>query len=104
MRPEETHFTLDDIRRHVEAVQNDIAKKEHRIELVDPMLIGACVGCGTPLVDAMNNPYHMCPKCQDEVGRAQLQLQKKKLEAKRKGKKMSNKMVVHIDQIKVLGT
>lgn len=91
-------FTIDDIQRHVEAVQNDIAKRETKIQLLNPLVIGACVGCGGPLIDR-DDPMHMCSKCKDKVERDRYQLDKKKRAAQAKGKKMRNKHVIHVNQV-----
>lgn len=93
-----SHFTIDDIQKHIEAVQNDIAKRENKVEILNPLIVGACVGCGAPLID-LSDPMHMCSKCKEQVERNRYQLDKKKRAAQAKGKKMRNKHVLHINQI-----
>lgn len=95
-------FTIDDIVRNMEKVQNEIAKKESRIEMVNPLLIGACIGCGVPLIDK-DDPSHMCADCKTSVHKSLYQLEKKKRKAMANNKKMSNKHVIHIGQLEPLG-
>jgi hypothetical protein len=102
MKDNTQSFTIDDIQRHVEAVQNDIAKKEHRIELMNPLLIGACVSCGGTLLDK-SDPAHMCHDCKENINRELYEFEKKKRKAQVKGKKMSNRNVIHISTIRPLG-
>jgi len=102
MRDKEQGFSIDDVRKHVEAVQNDIAKKESRIEIVSPLLIGACVSCGKPLEDP-GDPSHLCVKCKEKVNRELYKFKKKKRKAQSSNKKMSGRMVLHVNQIHQIG-
>ena len=97
-----TKFDYDDIRKHVEAVQNDIAKREKKIELLDPLLTGTCVRCGQPLID-INQPLKMCSQCLRDTGHDVYEMSKRKRKAQEKNKKMPARHVLHINQIKTIG-
>lgn len=97
-----SNFDWDDVKRNIEKTQNELAKRERKIEVVDPILIGVCVRCGDPLVDR-DNPLRMCSKCLRDTGHDVYEMDKKKRKVQAKGKKMSGRHVLHIDQIKVLG-
>lgn len=97
----EQHFTIEDIQRHVDKVEEDMRKNERTIELLNPLLIGTCIGCGTTLLDP-NDPTRTCPECRRKIEQDLQEFQRKKREAQRKGKKMDGRFCITTDQLRFL--